>query len=79
MTEDKQEFKSTKQVLELIGLTQDEIEAYFHLTGRGPVMAGEIALLINVPEESAITIAKRGNSSPIRRNSYRKLEKEIWR
>ena len=58
MTEDKQEFKSTKQVLELIGLTQDEIEAYFHLTGRGPVMAGEIALLINVSEERAIDVAK---------------------
>jgi len=56
--EDNHEFKSTKQVLELIGLTQDEIEAYFHLTGRGPVMAGEIALLISVPEEKAIDIAK---------------------
>jgi len=51
------EFKSTKQVLELIGLTQDEIEAYFHLTGRGPVMVGEIALLIDVPEERAFQIA----------------------
>ena len=51
------EFKSTKQVLELIGLTQDGIEAYFHLTGRGPVMAGEIALLIDVPEERAFQIA----------------------
>ena len=58
MTEDKSEFKSTKQVLELIGLTQDEIETYFHLTGRGPVMAGEIALLINISEESANIIAK---------------------
>ncbi len=58
MTEDKKEFKSTKQVLELIGLTQDEIETYFHLTGRGPVMAGEIALLINISEERAIDIAK---------------------
>ncbi|GAG30819.1 unnamed protein product, partial [marine sediment metagenome] len=58
MTEDKDEFKSTKQVLELIGLTQDEIEAYFHLTGRGPVMAGEIALLINISEEKAINVAK---------------------
>lgn len=58
MTEEKQEFKSTKQVLELIGLTQDEIETYFHLTGRGPVMAGEIALLINISEERANIIAK---------------------
>jgi len=52
------EFKSTKQVLELIGLTQDEIEAYFHLTGRGPVMTGEIALLINISEEKAVEVAK---------------------
>jgi len=58
MAEDKNEFKSTKQVLELIGLTQDEIETYFHLTGRGPVMAGEIALLVNISEERAIGIAK---------------------
>jgi len=57
MTEES-EFKSTKEVLELIGLTQDEIETYFHLTGRGPVMAGEIALLINISEERAIIIAK---------------------
>ena len=50
MTETGKEFESTKEVLELIGLAQDEIEAYFHLTGRGPVMAGEIALLINISE-----------------------------
>jgi len=58
LTETNGEFKSTKQVLELIGLTQEEIEAYFHLTGRGPVMAGEIALLINISEERAVTVAK---------------------
>jgi sugar-specific transcriptional regulator TrmB len=58
MTEDKLEFKSTKQVLELIGLTQEEIETYFHLTGRGPVMAGEIAIIINISEENATNIAK---------------------
>ena len=57
MSDNIHEFKSTKQVLELIGLTQDEIDAYFHLTGRGPVMAGEIALLIDVPEERAFQIA----------------------
>ena len=57
MSDNIDEFKSTKQVLELIGLTHDEIEAYFHLTGRGPVMAGEIALLIDVPEERAFQIA----------------------
>ena len=58
MSEDNSDFKSTKQVLELIGLTQDEIETYFHLTGRGPVMAGEIALLVNISEERAKDVAK---------------------
>ena len=58
MLDEHDEFKSTKQVLELVGLTQDEIETYFHLTGRGPVMAGEIALIINISEESATKIAK---------------------
>jgi len=58
LTETNKEFESTKEVLELIGLTQDEIEAYFQLTGRGPVMAGEIALLINISEERAIVVAK---------------------
>lgn len=51
-------FKSTKQVLEVIGLAYDEIDTFFHLTGRGPVMIGEIALLIGVPEERATEIAK---------------------
>ena len=58
MAEDDNKFKSTKQVLELIGLNQDEIETYFHLTVRGPVMAGEIALLVNISEERAIIVAK---------------------
>lgn len=58
MSQEKEEFKSTKQVLELIGLSQEEIETFFHLTGRGPVMVGEIALLANVEEERAIQIAK---------------------
>ncbi|MHA1483415.1 MAG: helix-turn-helix domain-containing protein, partial [Candidatus Heimdallarchaeaceae archaeon] len=58
MLDEHDEFKSTKQVLELVGLTQDEIETYFHLTGRGPVMAGEIALIINISEEKAIVIAR---------------------
>lgn len=58
MTENSKDFESTKEVLELIGLTHEEIEAYFQLTGRGPVMAGEIALLINIPEEQAVIVAK---------------------
>jgi len=58
LAETNGEFESTKEVLELIGLTQDEIEAYFQLTGRGPVMTGEIALLINISEERAVVVAK---------------------
>ena len=58
MADTNTEFGSTKEVLELIGLTHDEIEAYFHLTGRGPVMAGEIAILIDISEERAVIIAK---------------------
>ena len=58
MSLEQDEFKSTKQVLELIGLTQDEVDTYFHLTGRGPVLVGEIALLVDVPEERASQIAK---------------------
>jgi sugar-specific transcriptional regulator TrmB len=58
LIEKSKEFESTKEVLELIGLTHDEIETYFQLTGRGPVMAGEIALLINISEERAIIVAK---------------------
>jgi len=58
MNEEVDAFKSTKQVLELIGLSHEEINAYFHLTGRGPVMVGEIALLIDVEENEASKIAK---------------------
>ncbi|GAG83869.1 unnamed protein product, partial [marine sediment metagenome] len=58
MAENNTQFESTKEVLELIGLAQDEIDAYFQLTGRGPVMAGEIALLIDIPEERAVVVAK---------------------
>lgn len=58
MNEEIDAFKSTKQVLELIGLSHEDINAYFHLTGRGPVMVGEIALLINVNENEAMEIAK---------------------
>ena len=48
---------STSQVLELIGLVQDEVDTYFQITGRGPVMLGEIALLVNISEERATEIA----------------------
>ena len=47
----------TKQVLELIGLAHDEVNTYYKITGRGPVMVGEIALLANVTEERAAEIA----------------------
>jgi len=48
---------TTKHVLELIGLAHDEVETYFKITGRGPVMTGEIALIANVDEERAVQIA----------------------
>ena len=56
--EEDASFKSTKRVLEQIGLQSDEVEAYFNMTGRGPVVVGEIALLAKVPEERATAIAK---------------------
>ncbi|KKN23930.1 hypothetical protein LCGC14_0900080 [marine sediment metagenome] len=49
---------STMQVLEQIGLAQDEVAVYFKITGRGPVMVGEISLLSEIPEERARTIAE---------------------
>lgn len=54
-----EEFKSTKQVLELIGLETDEINSYFNITGRGPVLVGELALLANVSEDRGQQIANR--------------------
>ncbi|MFX1390109.1 MAG: helix-turn-helix domain-containing protein [Promethearchaeota archaeon] len=48
---------ATKKVLELIGLALDEVDTYYKITGRGPVMVGEIALLANVPEDRASEIA----------------------
>jgi sugar-specific transcriptional regulator TrmB len=53
----KKEDSATTQVLELIGLTHDEVDTYFKITGRGPVMVGEIALLANTSEERAAQIA----------------------
>ena len=52
-----EEISSTMKVLELIGLVQDEVDTYFKITGRGPVMLGEIALLVNISEERATEIA----------------------
>ncbi len=49
---------ATMQVLELIGLAHDEVNTYFRITGRGPVMIGEIALLAEVEEERALEIAE---------------------
>jgi sugar-specific transcriptional regulator TrmB len=48
---------SIKQVLELVGLGPDEIKTYFKITGRGPVMLGEIAILSRISEERAQQIA----------------------
>lgn len=52
-----EEESATMQVLELIGLAHDEVDTYFKITGRGPVMIGEIALLADVAEERAAEIA----------------------
>ena len=52
-----EEDSATKNVLELIGLAHDEVNTYYKITGRGPVMIGEIALLTNVSEERATEIA----------------------
>ncbi len=48
---------ATKQVLELIGLAQDEVNTYYKITGRGPVMIGEIALISDLSEERAAEVA----------------------
>ncbi|MHA2123054.1 MAG: helix-turn-helix domain-containing protein, partial [Promethearchaeota archaeon] len=55
MAEEKD--SATKQVLELIGLAHDEVNTYFKITGRGPVMVGEISLIADVSEERAAEIA----------------------
>ena len=49
---------ATMQVLELIGLAHDEVNTYFKITGRGPVMVGEIALIAEIAEERAAEIAE---------------------
>ena len=46
--------EDTSQVLELIGLAEDEVDTYFKITGRGPVMTGEISLMSQVTAERAI-------------------------
>ena len=59
MSNEQDPSKSSRfQSLELIGLAADEIDTYFKMTGRGPVMAGEIALLSNVTVERAGQIAQ---------------------
>ncbi len=58
MTYQEDPFKATRQVLALIGLAPDEMNAYFNMTGRGPIMLGELALVARVPDERAIEIAK---------------------
>ncbi|TXT60662.1 MAG: hypothetical protein BAJALOKI2v1_90076 [Promethearchaeota archaeon] len=51
-------FSATRKVLEMIELQPDEIETYFSITGRGPVVIGEISLLAKVSKERAEEIAK---------------------
>ena len=55
---DSEEDSSIKQVLELVGLAPEDIRTYFKITGRGPVMLGEISILTNVSEEKAHKIAQ---------------------
>lgn len=52
-----EEDSATKHVLELIGLAHDEVSTYYKITGRGPVMIGEIALLTGITEDRAAEIA----------------------
>ncbi|MFX1329313.1 MAG: hypothetical protein ACFE91_14385, partial [Promethearchaeota archaeon] len=52
-----EEDSATKSVLKLIGLAHDEVDTYYKITGRGPVMIGEIALLASVSEDRAAEIA----------------------
>ncbi len=53
-----EEDSATKHVLELIGLAQDEVDTYYKITGRGPVMIGEIALITNLSDDRASEIAE---------------------
>jgi predicted DNA-binding transcriptional regulator len=53
----EEEDSATKNVLELIGLAHDEVSMYYKITGRGPVMIGEMALLTDVSEDRAAEIA----------------------
>lgn len=52
-------FKATRRVLELIGLVPDEIQTFFNMTGRDLMMAGEIAVIVGIPEARAEEIAKK--------------------
>ncbi len=47
-----------EEVLGDIGLTQKETELYFHCTRLGPVSVGEMALLIELPQDAVGEIAK---------------------
>jgi len=53
-----EEDSATKHVLELIGLAHDEVDTYYKITGRGPVMIGEIALISNLSDDRASEIAE---------------------
>ncbi|MFX0100874.1 MAG: hypothetical protein ACFFCS_14965 [Candidatus Hodarchaeota archaeon] len=48
----------TSKVLAELGLSNKEITTYFSMSGRGPIDAGEIMLLIDVSKNEATTIAK---------------------
>lgn len=58
----------TSKVLADLGLSQKEIITYFSMSGRGPIDAGEIMLLIDSPKEEAMTIAKKLVEKGLARN-----------
>ena len=47
----------TSRVLGSLNMTEDEIKTYFLISGRGPVDAGELMLLIDADRETCIGIA----------------------
>jgi hypothetical protein len=49
----------TRQVLSEIDLNEEEIELYFKTTGRDAVSLGEIALLMDKPQDECMSIAEK--------------------
>src|SRR5271157_1142154 len=49
----------TSKVLSDLNLSEDDITTYFMISGRGPVDAGEIMLLVDKPKDECIEIGNR--------------------